>query len=387
MPQLAEKKKCTGCTACASICPQNCLTMEPDEDGFAGPVLTAPDVCVNCRLCEQVCPVLQRAPVLPKPNALAAMSRDDAVRRSSSSGGVFTELARAVLGKGGVVFGAAYDDSFRVVHMCADTEEGIAALRGAKYAQSDLKGIFPQVRERLERGQWVLFTGTPCQVGGLRSYLRRDYEKLLCVDFVCHGVPSPLAWKRYVELLTLDGPLKSIDLRCKETGWSRYRYSNTFLYQNGTKKQIPSGSSLYMRLFVGDHINRPSCQNCSFKRTGRISDMTLGDFWGIWEIAPEMDDDRGTSLVLVQTEKGRQLLEQIRDRLVVQEVSLADAVRYNPSALFSSPAGPLRKPVMELVRSGRIDVCAELLGRYRPDPLQRVFRKVGKILQLLRRKR
>lgn len=382
-PALANPDLCSGCSACASACPTGCLSMEPDGNGFLHPVLVHPENCVGCGRCAQVCPILKPSIQHPKPTAYGAYSKDCSLRLQSSSGGVFSELAGAVLKEGGAVFGAAYDRDFRVVHTCVEQESELAALRGAKYAQSDVTGIFREVKSRLDRGQKILFSGTPCQVGGLQSFLGREYSNLLTVDFVCHGVPAPLAWEKYVAHMSAQGPIAAINLRSKETGWSRYRYSNAFVYQNGERVLHSSSDSLYMKLFVGDAINRPSCQNCRFKGAARPSDITLGDFWGIWDIDPELDDDRGTSLILVQSPKGAHALEQIRRRLVLKEVTLAAALRSNPSALVSSEAHPRRHEILKRLRSGKIDESVKLLSQIRLTPVQKICRKAKKALRML----
>ena len=370
MPKLAELHHCTGCTACAAACPKDCIAMKPDADGFRHPVVDE-SRCVGCGLCERVCPVMDRAELSHTPAAFAVRSRDEASRMASTSGGVFTELARDVLEKDGAVFGAAYDERFRVVHVCAENEAELAHLRGAKYAQSDLGGSFREVKRRLETGQQVLFSGTPCQVLGLKSFLRRDYENLLLVDLVCHSVPAPLAWEKYLQYISEGKALTAVNLRCKDTGWSRYGYSNRFDFSDGTSRLDRSGGSLYMKLFTGGYITRPSCESCPAKGYARVSDLTLGDFWGIWDIAPDMDDNKGTSLVLVQTEKGRAALAGLEQRAV----TLEEASRDNPAILRAAAPNPLREQALALVRVGDFDAAARLIPAPAPPKKPGLLRR------------
>lgn len=356
MPNLAELHRCTGCTACAAVCPRGCITMTADADGFRYPAVDA-SACVDCGLCEKICPALNPAAPTHTPSSFAAWSGDDGSRMASTSGGVFPELARAVLAKGGAVYGAAYDENFRVVHICAENDADLDLLRGAKYAQSDLTGIFPDVKCRLEAGQQVLFSGTPCQVLGLKAYLRKDYVNLLLVDLICHSVPSPLAWEKYLEYISAEKTLANVNLRCKDTGWSRYRYSNRFDFSDGTCRWDKSGESLYMKLFGSGLITRPACSSCPAKGYARVSDLTLGDFWGIWDIHPEFDDDRGVSLVLCHTEKGLAAL----DCLEKYAVSIEEASQENPAILRSAVPNLKRQEAMMLIRDGRFEDLAVLL--------------------------
>lgn len=370
MQKLAEHHLCTGCTACAAVCPRGCIAMTADADGFLHPAVDE-SKCVGCGLCERVCPVLNRTELHHTPAAFAVKSPDEASRLASTSGGVFPELAQDILARGGAVFGAAYDDRFRVIHICAECEEEADRLRGAKYAQSDLGGSFREVKKRLERGQEVLFSGTPCQCLGLKTFLRRDYENLLLVDLVCHSVPSPLAWEKYLEFISGGKTITAVKLRCKDTGWSRYRYSNRFDFADGSSRMDLSGESLYMKLFGGGYITRPACTSCPAKGYARVSDLTLGDFWGIWDIAPELDDDRGTSLVLAQTEKGRAAL----DRLTKRAVTLEEASRENPAILRPAKENPLRHQAMELIREGRLDEAARLIPAPVPQKAPGLLRR------------
>lgn len=244
--------------------------------------------------------------------------------------------------------------------------EDLDALRGAKYAESRLGKTFSDIKKRLDRGQDVLFSGTPCQVGGLKAYLNQEYSNLLCVDFVCHGVPSPMVWSRYVKYRarTDNGGTSpiTINLRDKSSGWSRYRYSNTFEYAGGTVHKELSTESVYMKLFTRDYISRPSCENCSFKGYSRSSDITLGDFWGIWDISPEMDDDKGTSVILIQSEKGKEVWEELKPNILFKEVSLEQASRQNPSMISSSNQHSFRRTVLKDLHEGRFKKVSMLLS-------------------------
>ncbi len=377
MPILADKSQCVGCTACASICPNQCIEMEKDANEFGYPKLVHLTNCIACGLCENVCPVLKKeTPASTLPIAYAALSKNDAVRMNSSSGGIFTELASSVLAQNGVVYGAAYNDRFQVHHCSVDSTEDLSKLQGAKYAESNLGNSFIRILDRLKQGQLVLFSGTPCQVAGLKSFLRKDFDNLICVDFVCHGVPSPMAWRSYIEYRAntdADSELPChINMRSKETGWSKYQYSNAFTYADGTQYRTISSQSLFMNLFVGDYISRPSCANCEFKGYQRSSDITLGDFWGIWDIEQEMDDNKGTSVVLVHSDKGQKLWKGIRGRIAYKEVTLEQASQQNPSMLVSSKANANRSLALRRIKEGNIARCEEFLPKQNASVFTRI---------------
>ncbi len=386
MPTLV-KENCTGCTACINICPKQCLQATTDDFGFTYPKLTNPSACIECGLCERTCPVLKERVPAHQPTAYAAYSKNTPLRMDSSSGGVFSELAMRVIAKGGVVYGAAYNEAFEVYHCCVDAISDLHKLRGAKYAESKLGNTFSEILLRLNHGQYVLFAGTPCQVAGLKAFVKQDFENLLCVDFVCHGVPSPMAWNAYVNYRSEQdnhGKLpKAINLRSKHSGWSHYQYSNHFEYADGIVHQCTSTNSLFMKLFVGDYISRTSCEACSFKGYARVSDITLGDFWGIWEIAPEFDDNRGTSVVLLQSPKAKALWDEMQSALVCREVSLEQASRHNGSMLYPSKANVQRNSVLKQLSAGNFDFCIKLLAPKKPTLRAKISSLKAKLLRKL----
>lgn len=375
---------CYGCGACVSKCPTGYLTMEADENGFFYPQFGSKNFCVKCNQCETVCPVLQyRNAERKQPDVYAAYALDETIRLESSSGGIFYVLAMHHLRQGGVVCAAAYDKNFAVRHICITSPEKLPQLQGAKYAQSDLGSSFRDIKAYLDRGTPVLFCGTPCQVEGLKAFLGKEETFLICVDFVCHGVPSPSVWKAYYHYrIDRDSagtkPVR-IEQRSKVLGWSHYRYATRFTYPQDTYVTIPSHEDLFMRLFIKNCISRKSCSLCKFKGCNRRSDITLGDFWGIWDIAPEMDDDKGTSLVLVHSIAGRELLTQVQAELMVKKVALHDASAQNQSLLKASMEHPKRDAILTFAREGNFD-AAEKLILHNSQKKNRFLSKIKRLL-------
>lgn len=362
LPELASKIECTGCTTCANICAQQCIDMSEDIEGFLYPKINLSQ-CISCGICEQVCPVLngkRKNEILTK--AYSAFTYNNSLRKESSSGGIFSELAILILRKEGIVYGASYDDNCTVEHIGVDNIKDLKKLRGAKYSQSQIGSIFQSVKEQLESNRQVLFSGTPCQVAGLKSFLHRDYDNLFCIDFVCHGVPSPLVWKEYIkyreDVDNEDEVPQRINLRNKESGWSKYSYSVEIVYQDKKRYFCKYNEDPFMRFFVGDYILRKSCGECHFKGYSRDSDITLGDFWGIWDIDPDMDDNKGTSLVLTHSTKGEEMFKAISSNIKSKSVSLEQASAMNPSLTQSVAHKPTREHVLyEISQNG---FCAAL---------------------------
>lgn len=349
---ITDKSKCTGCGGCVNVCPVGCVEMVTDAEGFWYPQVD-PGRCIHCGRCEAVCPVdgVQVTDEVKK--AYAAFHRDAQIRAASSSGGVFTAIAQRVIENGGVVFGAALDERMRVVHGFADTPEGLAAFRGSKYVQSDIGRSYREAKKFLDGGRQVLFSGTPCQIGGLLGYLGKPYENLICQDIICHGVPSPLAWEKYLRDRQREAGEEPVcaSFRSKRLGWTNFSMELSF--KDGSKYTEVMGKDRFMKAFLGNYCLRPSCYRCAFKQEQRQADITLADFWGIDEVCPGMNDDGGTSLVLVHSHKGAQLLDTVKDGLEWTQVSWEKAVALNPAMKRSVDRPAKRDGFMEgLCRAG-----------------------------------
>lgn len=386
--KLAEENQCTGCSACASICPKQCIHMKPDAEGFLRPVVEKGS-CVTCGLCQKVCPILSPL-YLSSPAeaaAYAAYNLDLDIRRQSTSGGAFSALCEWTLKRGGVVFGAVYCSDFTVRHCMIDRKAELWRLRGAKYAQSDLGDCFSQVKACLTHGQHVLFSGTPCQIAGLQKYLGKSWETLLLVDVVCHGVPSPAVWEHYIHYRSLqdaDGARPTaINLRSKESGWPGY--SVQFDYKDYSCYFVKHFCDPYLRAFVGNLCLRPCCYACQFKGISRISDFTLADYWGIERQFPELHDGNGTSLVLVHSIKAKRIWEELRPQFRRQEVNPERAIAENPSAVKSSVLPENREAFMSRFAYEDFSQLVDKLippfpAQPSPTILQRILNKIKRTL-------
>ncbi len=381
---LPAKNLCSGCGACAAACPKNCIEMAEDSEGFRYPVIERVH-CVSCQTCETVCPIILPPHLSQGTAAVAAQNQNVVIRKESSSGGVFSALAEYVLTNGGLVCAAVYDEKQIVNHILIDRPDELGTMRGAKYAQSRSENCFPRIKKELQEDRYVLFVGTPCQTAGLSQYLGRTYETLILVDMICHGVPSPKVWEKYLrERQASDAPqseFQNINLRDKESGWSRYSYSVKIQYRNGVVYQMPQGQDLFMRGFVQNLYLRPSCSQCSFKGIERCSDLTLGDCWGVWDIAPEFDDNQGTSLLLIHSEKGQQVWNDISSKFRTYSLSVDQAVAQNPSAICCSVPHPKRQQFFSALHSdqsitGVIQNC--LAPQAQKGFLQRLRETIGR---------
>jgi len=339
--EICPKEQCTGCAACFNICPKECISMVSDSEGFLYPQINS-ECCDDCGACKRVCPILH----LPEPNHLATpqvyacWNKDEAVRFQSASGGVFSALAEHILDNGGVVFGAAFDEDMVVKHIAVHQVETLGRLRSSKYVQSDVGRCYIEVRGLLRQGRKVLFSGTPCQVAALNAFIGKDDENLLTCDLLCHGVPSPGLFAKYVDYLETRFRSKLIDInfRHKRKGWELA--STVAAFDDGRERVLTGHCDSFIYGFSHCFTLRPACYQCRYANIDRSGDITLGDFWGIGELAPFHHSTRnGISLVLVNTEKGRRLFEASSSKFFSEERTL-DEAKHNRTKL----SHPLPKP-------------------------------------------
>lgn len=334
MIDIKKKEDCCGCSACFSICPYGSIQMRPDDEGFLYPLVNKAK-CVQCGACENVCPIQKPVKEHEVPQkAYLVQHKSEDIRLDSTSGGAFTAIAAVVLKKGGVVFGAAYDNEFKVYHICVQVEEDLKKLRNSKYVQSDLNNCFKEVKNFLNDNRWVCFSGTPCQIEGLAKYLGKKYEKLLLVDIVCRGVPSPLIWEKYLEYQHID-EIKPDNIRFRDKFYG-YKYSTMSIVRKG-ENLYHAGSQRdpMLRAFFSDICDRPSCYSCKFKKQYRVSDITIWDCFVVSDFEKKMDDDKGTTRVLCHTAKGVAYVQEIMENARCKEVTVDDAVK-GPKEIYSS---------------------------------------------------
>lgn len=373
MIKIVDKTACCGCSACVQRCPKQCINLYEDEEGFLYPKVNE-KLCVDCGLCESVCPVFHQSFEQKPLEVFAAKNPDEDIRNESSSGGIFTQLAELTIDAGGVVFGVKWNEHFEAIHAYTETKEGLAAFRGSKYVQSKVGNTFKQAEQFLKQGKKVLYSGTPCQISALKLFLRKEYENLIAVDFICHGTPSPGVFRWYLseelqqEAIRQNGEIKRLHIfssipsvekvdvcanelgfiiddirfRDKRLGWKNFSY--VLNLKTVPKEQFSKNSNkicisytlnkhVFLRGFLCDLYLRPSCHACPAKSGKSKSDITLGDYWGIQSLMPELDDDRGVSAITVNTEKGSQVLHDTTAELY--HTSYQDLCMRNPALVYS----------------------------------------------------
>lgn len=384
MINISKKSQCCGCYGCTNVCPKQCIDMKIDNEGFWYPKVDK-EICIECGLCEKVCPVIN-TPQKEEFNsvAYACKNKNEEVRLSSSSGGVFTNLCEYTIENGGVVFGAAFDENFNVKHMEAKTLEECEKFRGSKYVQSKIGETYKNAKRYLDEGKLVLFSGTQCQIKGLNLFLRKKYNNLIVVDIVCHGVPSPLVFDMYKENLKrkYKSEIKYISFRDKCKGWKTFSYVTDF--KNGRKHSKLLNEDKYMIGFLKNLYLRPSCYNCKAKNFKSDSDISLADYWGVQSKHLEFDDDKGISLVLINSKKGQAVFNEISSNMEVFKTDLDYAISCNPCIIKSVNENDKRRVFFKKIDDRNLE---QLIDRYTRITLnQKIKNKVRYELSKVKRK-
>lgn len=339
MPEIADYTHCSGCSACMNSCPVEAISMPADQEGFLRPSVNR-RLCIECGKCTASCPVLSPYPERKNGKVWTAVNRDEEIRLASSSGGIFSLLAQKTIAKGGIVFGACFDENQEVVHSYSETMEGISVFQGSKYVQSRLGTIFQSAKNFLDDGRNVLFSGTPCQIAGLNRFLDKEYPNLTTVDIICHGVPSPAVWRNYIDGLIPAYKNMRINFRDKSIGWEEFSFtiqdagSKAVLYTEMFRRNI------FMNGFLQNLYLRPSCSCCKSKGCASGSDITLGDFWGIRNFFPDFYDNKGVSAVLLHSHKAMEILSDVD--IEFNEVPYETVLKGNPALEISCAAHPNR---------------------------------------------
>lgn len=374
--ETEDKADCNGCGVCALRCQNHAITMKPDGEGFLYPVINQA-LCIGCKMCINICPnnsFWERK----EQKTYIAVNRDWEERKGSSSGGIFYPAAKYILENDGVVFGVKFEEDLHAVHSYAVDLEEAKQFMGSKYVRSDLGDSYQKVKQFLDQGKQVLFTGTPCQCAGLSAYLGGDMPNLFTMEIICHANPSPKVLNYYIyNLEHLRGKkVVNILFRTKETGW--HNQIPVIVYDDGTKEEENS----YFAAFVGEMINRPSCYQCRFSGNTRYSDLTIGDFWGIEHMDSHItDDDSGISLLNINTEKGREILNKIERELFLKQVDTKMAFSHNHHCNVKEH--PKRKKFFEGITDGRINeknIISYMINYVRIPLYRRVLSKIKRII-------
>lgn len=371
--EIKEKQKCSGCSACMNICPINCITMKPDEEGFIYPNVDE-SKCINCNLCISTCPfvseLMETLFAVEQPHAYALYHKNEGIREQSTSGGAFTAICETLSNNNDcVIFGAGYNDTLDVCHSYVTNILEIGKFRKSKYVQSKIGFSFLQVKELLNDGKNVLFSGTPCQIAGLKALLGSPYKNLITVDLVCHGVPSPILFNIYKKFLEekFKDTIVNIDFRSKRNaGWENSKICIYFKKRKPYERYSKTMDDPFMNAFLSGLSLRPSCRPCLFAKTFRVSDFTIGDFWGIEFIKPNLDDNKGLSLVLVNTQKGKDFFKSIGEFAFTEPVNLKDAIKFNNHLKYSSEANNSRQQFMYELQLQKFETIVKRYLKPRP---------------------
>ncbi len=341
------KSECFGCSACVNSCPTQCIAMGQNQEGFFVPKWVAKDQCISCGKCMEVCPMEKSSlePMGEMKRAFLFINRDAYDRNLSSSGGFFKALSDVVFELGGIVCGAAFKENFMVGHKCVQNRDEIYPLLGSKYVQSDLENVFLEIQSFLQQGRYVLFAGTPCQVAGLKNFLKDvECEKLLTVDFICAGVPSQKVWESYIKECHQGEEIRYIQFRYGAKGWWEWGLRVQYAHHEYWKENRMEDP--YLRMFLENISINSYCYSCKYREKRKYSDFYVGDAWNINRIRTNMDDDRGITTVFVNTKKGEEFIEKIQNAHCF-EISLEEALQYREDLLHGKKIPDERKRFFE----------------------------------------
>lgn len=384
MIDINKKSECCGCYGCTNVCPKQCIDMNIDNEGFWYPKVDK-DICIDCGLCEKVCPVINETKIEKfDTKAYACKNKNEKIRLSSSSGGVFTSLCKYVIKNKGVVFGAGFNENFEVEHSEATTIEECENFRGSKYVQSKIGNTYKYAKRYLDEGKIVLFSGTQCQIKGLNLYLRKKHENLILVDIICHGVPSPLVFNLYKNNLKkkYNSDIEKIGFRVKDKGWKAYSYETKF--KNGERYIKTAHEDIYMEGFLKDLYLRPSCYECKAKNFTNNSDISLADYWGVQNKHLEFDDDKGISLILVNSRKGQEIIDKISDDIERIETDLDYGISCNPCIVEPVKYNMKRDKFFKELNKGNLD---EVIKKNIKVPIaKKIILKIRYIFSRIKRK-
>lgn len=387
MIKIQNKKDCCGCSACVQKCPKTCIRMKPDEEGFLYPSIDQ-TVCVDCGLCENVCPVINKREEIVPVITLAVKNINEEIRLKSSSGGVFSALAIKVLKDGGLVFGAKFNEKWEVVHDCIEEIDDLHLFQGSKYVQSAIGETFSQAKSFLRKGKIVLFSGTPCQIAGLKNFLGEEYLNLLTVEVVCHGTPSPMIWSDYLHYLIVNQKIKgarslsdisSISFRSKVTGWKNSSFEIRTAMGNSFRETF--NTNIFMKGFLNNLYLRPSCYCCPARKGRSGADISLADFWGVSNLHKGIDDDKGIGLVFANSSSGIDYLESIAPTLSSIESVYDVAVKYNPCIVTNVEEPLSREDFFNDYKEKKIYAIKSVCKDMEPSILKRCINVIKAILR------
>lgn len=347
MIEVKEKSKCCGCTACQNACPKMCIKMASDEEGFCYPVVDK-SICIDCGICEKVCPVISGFDKNYVMESFVVRNKENSILDNSTSGGAFSAIATYALAQKGVVYGCICDEKMNIVHTSTDEGVDLSAFRGSKYVQSEIQGVFRRIRKNLKEGRFVIFSGTPCQVAGLNNYLGRNYEKLLTVEVICHGTPSPYLWKLYVAWMMDKHKSEPVHFNFRKKTYGYHSSTMEVLFKNGVQYTGSARVDLMLKSFFSEISSRPSCYICPCKGLERAADISIYDCWSAEKLVAGLkDDDRGYTNVMISSEKGKQVIEycEKQDLLYVQSVNTENAIKFDGVMVCKYPHKHLKREV------------------------------------------